>query len=107
MKKAIKKAIADINKAIVENQIDNFAEEFDDGTNTYYFVKECLTENQLDADKMQDFSEEQQKDYIYNILVFWFEYYSNGNNCPAYAYEWLKKYIKREYGYNYLYDVVK
>ena len=39
--------------------------------------------------------------------VFWFEYYSSGNNCPAYAYEWLKKYIKREYGYNYLYDVVK
>ena len=72
MKKAIKKAIADINKAIVENQIDNFAGEFDDSTNTYYFVKECLTENQLDADKMQDFSEEQQKDYIYNILVFWY-----------------------------------
>ena len=72
MKKAIKKAIADINKAIVENQIDNFAEEFDDSTNTYYFVKECLTENQLDVDKMQDFSEEQQKDYIYNILVFWY-----------------------------------
>ena len=38
----------------------------------YYFVKECLTENQLDADKMQDFSEEQQKAYIYNILVFWY-----------------------------------
>ena len=58
MKKQFKKAIADINKAIVENQIDNFAEQFDDSTNTYYFVKECLTENQLDADKMQDFSEE-------------------------------------------------
>lgn len=72
MKKQFKKAIADINKAIVENQIDNFAEQFDDSTNTYYFVKECLTENQLDADKMQDFSEEQQKDYIYNILVFWY-----------------------------------
>ena len=72
MKKQFKKAIADINKAIVENQIDNFAEEFDDSTNTYYFVKECLTENQLDADKMQDFSDEQQKDYIYNILVFWY-----------------------------------
>ena len=72
MKKQFKKAIADINKAIVENQIDNFAEEFDDSTNTYYFVKKCLTENQLDADKMQDFSEEQQKDYIYNILVFWY-----------------------------------
>ena len=72
MKKQFKKAIADINKAIVENHIDNFAEQFDDSTNTYYFVKECLTENQLDADKMQDFSEEQQKDYIYNILVFWY-----------------------------------
>ena len=72
MKKQFKKAIADINKAIVENQIDNFAEQFDDSTNTYYFVKECLTENQLDVDKMQDFSEEQQKDYIYNILVFWY-----------------------------------
>ena len=72
MKKQLKKAIADINKAIVENHIDNFAEQFDDSTNTYYFVKECLTENQLDTDKMQDFSEEQQKDYIYNILVFWY-----------------------------------
>ena len=39
--------------------------------------------------------------------VFWFEHYSSGNNCPAYVYQWLKKYIKREYGYNYLYDVVK
>lgn len=39
--------------------------------------------------------------------VFWFEYYSSGNNCPEYVYQWLKKYIKREYGYNYLYDVVK
>ena len=39
--------------------------------------------------------------------VFWFERYSSENNCPAYVYEWLKKYIKREYGYNYLYDVVK
>lgn len=37
--------------------------------------------------------------------VFWFEYYASGNNCPAYAYEWLKKYIKREYGYSYLFDV--
>ena len=72
MKKQFKKAIADINKAIVENHIDNFAEQFDDSTNTYYFVKECLTENQLDEDKMQDFSEEQQKAYIYNILVFWY-----------------------------------
>ena len=24
-----------------------------------------------------------------------------------YVYQWVKKYIKREYGYNYLYDVVK
>ena len=38
--------------------------------------------------------------------VFWFEYYSIGNNCPAYVYKWLKKYIKRKYGYNYLYDVI-
>lgn len=37
--------------------------------------------------------------------VFWFEYYSIRNNCPAYVYKWLKKYIKRKYGYNYLYDV--
>lgn len=36
--------------------------------------------------------------------VFWFEFYSRGNNSPAYVYKWLKKYIKREYGYNYLYD---
>ena len=32
MKKQFKKAIADINKAIVENQIDNFEEQFDDST---------------------------------------------------------------------------
>ena len=38
--------------------------------------------------------------------VYWFEYYSIGNNCPAYVYKWLKKYIKRKYGYNYLYDVI-
>lgn len=37
--------------------------------------------------------------------VFWFEHYSRGNDCPAYVYEWLKKYIKRKYGYDYLYDV--
>ena len=39
--------------------------------------------------------------------VFWFERYSSGNNCPAYVYEWLKKYIKREYGYAYLYDIAR
>ena len=72
MKKAIKKAIADINKAIVERNVSNFVEEFWDESNTSYFVNECLTENQLDVDKMQDFSEEQQKAYIYNILVFWY-----------------------------------
>lgn len=38
--------------------------------------------------------------------VFWFEHYSRGNDCPAYVYEWLKKYIKRKYGYDYLYDVM-
>ncbi len=37
--------------------------------------------------------------------VFWFESYSSGNNCPACVYKWLKKYIKREYGYSYLYDM--
>lgn len=39
--------------------------------------------------------------------VFWFEHYSSENNCPAYVYEWLKKYIKREYGYVYLYDITQ
>lgn len=39
--------------------------------------------------------------------VFWFEHYLSGNNCPAYVYEWLKKYIKREYGYVYLYDIAR
>lgn len=38
--------------------------------------------------------------------VFWFECYSAGNNCPKCVYDWLKKYIKREYGYDYLYDIV-
>ena len=39
--------------------------------------------------------------------VFWFECYSSGNTCPACVYEWLKKYIKREYGYAYLYDIAR
>lgn len=39
--------------------------------------------------------------------IFWFESYSEGNNCSKCVYEWLKKYIKREYGYVYLYDVIK
>ena len=39
--------------------------------------------------------------------VFLFEYYSSRNNCPAYVYQWLKKYVKREYGYNYLYDITR
>lgn len=47
MTKAMKKAISDINKAINEREIDNFIDEFDDESNTYYFVKNCLTENQL------------------------------------------------------------
>lgn len=72
MTKAMKKAISDINKAINEREIDNFVDEFDDESNTYYFVKECLAENQLDINKMQEFSDEQQKDYVYNILVFWY-----------------------------------
>lgn len=38
--------------------------------------------------------------------VFWFEFYTTGNNCPQYVYDWLKKYIKREYGFDYLYDVI-
>ena len=36
--------------------------------------------------------------------VFWFESYTMGNDCPNYIYEWLKKYIKREYGFKYLYE---
>lgn len=36
--------------------------------------------------------------------IFWFESYTMGNNCPNYIYEWLIKYIKREYGFKYLYD---
>lgn len=50
---------------------------------------------------------------IYGIVadtkrnIFWFESFTYGNDCPNYAYDWLKKYIKREYGYDYLYDVAK
>lgn len=36
--------------------------------------------------------------------VFWFTY-SSGNNCPAYVYKWLKRYIKRKYGYSFLLDI--
>lgn len=72
MTKAMKKAISDINMAIIERKVDNFLDEFDDESNTSYFVKNCLTENQLDINKMQEFSDEQQKDYVYNILVFWY-----------------------------------
>lgn len=39
--------------------------------------------------------------------IFWFEEYTRGNNCPQYIYAWLKKFIKREYGYDYLYDRIK
>ena len=33
--------------------------------------------------------------------IFWFELYSRGNDCPIYAYKWLKSYIKRKYDYDY------
>ena len=72
MKKTMEKAIEKINKAIDEREVTDFIEEFWDGAETYYFVKECVTENKLDVEKMKDFSDEQQKDYIYNILVFWY-----------------------------------
>lgn len=37
--------------------------------------------------------------------VFWFESYSYGNDCPQYIYDYLKKYIRRKYKLQYLYDV--
>lgn len=41
---------------------------------------------------------------IANGKYFWFEFYSMGNNCPQYIYDYLKRFIKRKYGYTYLYD---
>lgn len=38
--------------------------------------------------------------------VFWFESYVRGNGCPKYIHEYLKKYIRRKYKLQYLYDVV-
>lgn len=37
--------------------------------------------------------------------VFWFESYVRGNDCPKYIYDYLKKYIRRKYKLQYLYDV--
>lgn len=36
--------------------------------------------------------------------IFWFESYIRGNDCPQCVYDYLKRYIKRKYGYKYLYD---
>lgn len=72
MKRAIAKAIADINKAIEERNVTDFVEEFWDGSETYYFVKDCVTDNKLDKNKVKEYFDEYQKAYIYNILVFWY-----------------------------------
>ena len=43
-------------------------------------------------------------DIIKKDNTFWFESYVNGNNCPQYIYDYLKKFIKRKFEFNYLYD---
>lgn len=71
MTKRLKKAIVDINKAIEERNISDFISEFWDGSLTYGFVFNCTINNRLDINEIEEYSEELQKNYIYNILVFW------------------------------------
>lgn len=34
--------------------------------------------------------------------VFWFEFYTVGNNCPNDVYDYLVKFIKRNFGIKYI-----
>ena len=42
-------------------------------------------------------------DIILDDNIFWFEFYSRGNDCPEYVYNHIKSHLKKQ-GYTYLYD---
>ena len=44
-------------------------------------------------------------DITENNGVFWFESYSMGNSCSRAVYDYLKRFIKRKMGFEYLYDI--
>lgn len=76
MDKYIKKAVLEINADIerIENNNYNeynFLDDFDPDTFTAKFINDCLTNNRLDTDKMGEYSTQQQKDYLHNILTQW------------------------------------
>lgn len=37
--------------------------------------------------------------------VFWFEYYSMGNSCPEQVYNYLVRFIKKNFNLKYLYEL--
>ena len=43
-------------------------------------------------------------DIIEKDGVFWFESYTQGNNCSDYIYDYLIKFVKRKLKLKYLYD---
>ena len=46
-------------------------------------------------------------DIIKHCDVFWFEFYSRGNDCPQYVYNYLKKFIKRKFNLKYLLEAAE
>ena len=51
----------------------------------------------LNAEEIADITE--------NNGVFWFEFYSMGNSCSRAVHDYLKRFIKRKFGFVYLYDL--
>ena len=67
----IKKAVKIINLEIEKRQIENFVSEFYEESETARFVNDCITNNKLDYEKMQEYSKDLQEGYINNIINFW------------------------------------
>ena len=44
------------------------------------------------------------KNVIVDGNIFWFEFYTYGNNCPEYVYNHIKKHLEKQ-GYTYLFDL--
>ena len=44
-------------------------------------------------------------DIVEHDGIFWFESYVIGNDCPGVIHNYLKQFIKRKMGLNYLYDI--
>ena len=53
--------------------------------------------NTLDREDIADIRE--------NNGIFYFEFYASGNNCSNSVHDYLVKFIKRKFGFKYLYEM--